>query len=305
MVMYTTMTDYNYPKNAWNFDDFHRKYLSIRYLSYTFKKRLTIGLFESVITHPHDSASGMGFRWNNINPIILARKDEFHPRADDNTLLGLNLKLKFSGSLIFYGQLIEDDININEALKKSGYYGNKVGYQIGFKYLEAFNQPDLIWQCEYNHVRPFTYSHYNVLQSYTHYGQELAHPAGANFYEAVTFINYRSNHFIVEARASTMMYGNDEYIASLKKYNNNGKNVFKDIDEGRNADYDYKVGYGDKTMVSYVGMNVALVINPKTNLLLEGGAMVRTYNETVNSAVKSLILHLGLRTSLYNFYYDF
>ncbi len=303
--LYTTMTDLSSPKNAWNVDDFHRKYISIHYLSYNVLKRVTVGFFEAIVVRPKDSTEYRGFNWNYINPIIYARTDEFNPHSSDNSLIGMNLKFKFSSRLIFYGQFIIDEINLKESILGNQYYGNRQGYQLGFKYLNAFSIKNLNWRCEYNYVRPFTYSHSNPLQSYTHYSQELAHPIGANFWEALSFINYRFKSWIFEGRISTLEYGADVYNSTTKKFDNTGKNIFRATESERKSNYGYKVGGGTKTTIGYTSLRVQYVINIKSNLVIEGGLTLRDFSNSLSVNSKSAIIHFGLRTSIQNFYYDF
>lgn len=48
---------------------------------------------------------------------------------------------------------------------------------------------DLQW--EWNHSRPFMYTHKTDYTSYTHYSQPLAHPLGANFDENLMVARYQ------------------------------------------------------------------------------------------------------------------
>ena len=44
------------------------------------------------------------------------------------------------------------------------------------------------------------YSHHKPLQSYTHYGQPLAHPLGSSFYENISIVRYRYKRFYTELK---------------------------------------------------------------------------------------------------------
>jgi len=60
-------------------------------------------------------------------------------------------------------------------------------------------------------VRPYTYSHLDSLNSYTHTNQPLAHPLYANFYELILKTDYwltSKIHF--SAQAIFAKYGEDE-----------------------------------------------------------------------------------------------
>ena len=68
-----------------------------------------------------------------------------------------------------------------------------MGFQLGAKYFDAFNIPNLYLQAEYNQVRPYTYSHNSVVLNYGHNNQSMAHLWGANFREFVAIGRYRKD----------------------------------------------------------------------------------------------------------------
>ena len=93
----------------------------------------------------------------------------------------------------FAFSLLRDDIN---------WWGNKYGFQLGVRSTDIFKISNLNIAAEFNTIRPYTYSHYRrgnffpnniTVANYTHYGQELAHPLGANFREVLGKINYTIN----------------------------------------------------------------------------------------------------------------
>jgi len=60
---------------------------------------------------------------------------------------------------------------------------NKYAVQIGFKW--RTNNNNFLSRLEFNAARPYTYSHKNTIQNFSNNGQPVAHPFGANFYEAL------------------------------------------------------------------------------------------------------------------------
>src|SRR5207253_482317 len=70
-------------------------------------------------------------------------------------------------------------------------------------------------------VRPYAYATADPQQNYTHYNQCLAHPLGANFNEAVGFINYRLKDFFIEIKMNYAVKGAD---SSSFNY---GGNIFR------------------------------------------------------------------------------
>jgi len=138
--------------------------------------------------------------------------------SPDNVLLGLNASYTFGGHFQTYGQLVLDEFNLKELQKGSGWWANKVGYQLGLKYYNALDVDHLDLQLEYNTVRPYTYSQARPLSvlpeyskaSYSHHSQPLAHPLGANFREILGSAKYQwDEKLFFQGRAMFTQYGED------------------------------------------------------------------------------------------------
>jgi hypothetical protein len=52
---------------------------------------------------------------------------------------------------------------------------------MGVKYYNAFHIDNLLLQLEYNHVRPYVYSHSVPITNYGHNNQSIGHQWGGNF----------------------------------------------------------------------------------------------------------------------------
>lgn len=168
-----------------------KKYAAFHLLTYKANKNLDIALFEGVIFNRND-----GFDLNYLNPVIFYRSIEYAQGSADNSLMGVQFKQNIKNTAQVYGQLILDDLQVKEFLKSSGWWANKYGVQLGLKYMDLAKIKNLDAQIEFNMVRPYTYSHYNIsfggdtMANYTHYNQALAHPLGANFTEFMFKIRY-------------------------------------------------------------------------------------------------------------------
>lgn len=309
MNLYTTGLDINHPKDAFNNDDFYRKNMAMHYLSMKFGKHYTLGLFEAVVFRAKDSTSSRGYDWNYLNPVIFLRPVEFSLGSSDNALMGLNQKLSISKSFLLYNQIMLDEFKLSEVRAGKGWHGNKQAFQLGLKYFNVATLKNLNLQMEFNYVRPYMYSHYNTLENYGHYNQPLAHPMGANFWEAISFLNYRYKSFFFEGRGSFAMKGYDIYDKTTKTYLNYGSNIYRsyydrpDLDGTNN--YGYFMATGLTTKIIYADFRVQYVINPKTNLNFEAGVTERITSDNINGMAQHTILHFGLRTSLTNAYFDF
>lgn len=175
-----TLGSSNYPK----------KYLSLHHLDFAINDDLHIGLFESVLNGQPDSLGGSQLEIEYLNPIIFYGAIEQQDGSADNVIVGMDFSWNIRKTAQLYGQFVLDELIISELRAGNGWWGNKYGFQLGFKYFD-FLIPQLNWQLEYNQSRPFTYSHDGAFTNYTHYRQPLAHPLGANFREVLFNLKYQ------------------------------------------------------------------------------------------------------------------
>lgn len=288
---------------------YQKKYASFHHLSWNFGKRFNLGLFEGVVWQSVDTTGQRrNFDVNYFNPVIFYRPLEFSLGSPDNVLLGLNFKYIFFKNNYLYGQLMLDEFALKEVISGKGWWGNKQGFQLGFKIFNLFGIPSLSAQSEINYVRPYTYGHYAATQSYTHFAQPLAHPLGANFIESVSFLRYSWGRLGIEGKLLLAQYGAD----SLKngKSSNLGQNIFKATSETYNQATSVPFVYGNHTLqglknsVSYADLTFSLLINPRTNMRLELNMSSRRQQNT-RIANNTIWVFLGIRTTLPNRYYDF
>lgn len=176
-----------------NEGDFPRKYGAFHLLNFKPTRNFSIGVFESIIYGSYLPNRFRGFELQYLNPVIFYRAIEQYFGSPDNALLGMQFKANLLRRVQLYGQLVLDDFNFGARTQPGGdlrYWGNKVGYQAGAKYIDAFGIPTLDLQAELNQVRPYTYQHFNLSSAYLHYAQPLGHPAGANLSEIQFIMRY-------------------------------------------------------------------------------------------------------------------
>ena len=295
--LYTSFLDTRDPLK-FNSTGFDKKYASFHYLSWNILKRVNIGFFEGIVWRSEDTAGYKGYDINYLNPIIFLRPVEFSLGSSDNALMGLNLKVKITDGNLFYGQLLLDEFRLSKVKSGQGWYANKQAFQLGLKSFNLFTVKYLNFQTEYNFVRPYTYTHYNIIQNYAHYNQPLAHPLGANFWEAVSFLNYRYKSFFIEAKFSYTLYGAD--TAGLHY----GKDIYASYLDYVHENGNY-VGQGLKNTLIYKDIRIAYIVNPKTNFHLEAGITNRMQTNAIEGTKTTNFIYFGIRTSLTNHYYDF
>jgi hypothetical protein len=272
------------------------KYMASHYLSWNVTNKLNIGFFESVIW---SNANNRGFDANFINPLIFYRSIEFvsSPKTG-NALLGLSTKYKFNNQINIYGQFLIDEFALEDVTSKNDSWRNKFAYQIGMKYYNVFNVEKLNLQLEYNKVRPYVYSHSNVLTNYGHYNQSLGHNWGSNFQEFITIIRYNHKRWFAELKLIIAKRGFD-YDTNDFNY---GSNIFKDYDENRFSDEDVIVGQGLLTNQIIIESQIKYILNYKTNLNLFIGHIYRSNNfENQNNSW----VNFGLKSEIFNWYLDY
>ena len=301
--LYTELQDINYfadnEINNYDVMGYAKKYMSSHYLSINATKKLSISLFESVIWRMNHAPGVNGFDVNYLNPIVMLRPVEYSVGSSGNVLVGLNLKYKLPFSSYFYGQLMLDEFTLEQIKSNNGYWANKFAYQLGYKIFNSFGVKHLTLQTEYNLVRPYTYAHHNPQQNYAHYNQPLAHPLGANFSEFLLLINYKWKKFIFDGKIISSKYGGD-IKGDPFSY---GSNVYVNYND-RPADFGIEMYQGNFTTVNIKILNIAYIVNPKTNLKINLGVTLRDFKNE-DEELQTQFINFGIKSDLFNHYYDF
>lgn len=283
---------------------FRTKYLANHYLSYNITKRLNIGLFESVLW---ENDNDRGFDFNYINPIIFYRAIEFSTGSrGGNALIGLSAKFKFTDRVNAYAQLIIDEFSSSDVFGGDGSYKNKTGYQIGAKYYDAFGIKNLYLQGEYNRVRPFTYSHNTIVLNYGHNNQSMAHTLGANFSEFIAIARYQRGRIFGDAKIVVAKRGFEFNTAEDSFFY--GGDIYGDEDNRVN-DLGNEIAQGNTTDFLHAELQVGYLLNPATNLKVYGSVIFRDFKPTIDTEQvfenQTTWVNFGIRTDLFNWYYDF
>lgn len=293
--IFSQLQDISVPAGAWK--PWLKKYTTTHYLSWNVLPWFNVGLFESIVWQASDSTGQRGFDINYLNPVIFYRPVEFSLGSPDNALLGGSMRFTILKRNIIYFQLMLDEFKLQHVLKGDGWWANKHGFQVGVKSFDPFGLKGLFVQAEYNHVRPYTYSHNMVIQNYAHYNQPLAHPQGANFRELVLLADQRIRRWQFAYKLVYSLYGAD--TSGL----NYGHNLYKPYTQYV-TEFNNKIGQGLKTNLVQHDLSAGWIINPATNLSVSIGA---TFNQRFSEAVENNGLHLwfGIRSAVFNRYYDF
>ncbi|HMO62142.1 MAG TPA: capsule assembly Wzi family protein [Ferruginibacter sp.] len=273
-----------------------RKYMATHHLSVNVTKWLNIGLFETVMFGRKNN-----FDFQYLNPIIFYRHIEGMVGSPDNALAGIDFKANVAQRLQFYGQLLLDEFKLSQIRANTGWWANKWGLQLGAKYTDAFGVANLDVQVESNRVRPFTYSHNNIISNVTHYNQPLAHPLGANFQEFIGIIRYQpAPRWYVHARVIYYNQGLDSLNGR-----NYGGNPFRLPTDQRIGDFGYNIGSGRKA--TCLNALLALTYEPWENINIDLSLQQRNYSIANDAASKnnSTLITAGVRMNIFRREYDF
>jgi len=281
----------------------NQKYSTSGLLSMNIGKNFNFGLYQSVIWY-NDPESYRGFDVNYMNPVVFLRPVEFSIGSPDNVIMGLDLRYTFFKKYSIYGQVVIDEFLLNEIKANEGWWGNKYGYQIGFKANDLFNLQGLSLLVEHNWVKPYTYSHGNVYQNYGNYNEALAHTLGANFSEFIGQVSYVKKRWMFSTQSMYADKGED-----FSQQTSFGGDIFLS-NTLRESDYGNVTGQGFSTKRQYHQIKVAYLINPDWRLMFEIGYTYRKISYTDEASAFELneysnMFHIGFKTALYNQYLDF
>ncbi len=282
---------------------FLTKYMANHYLSWNVSKRLNLGLFESVIW---TDSNGRGFDINYLNPVIFYRAIEFETGQDaGNAILGATAKYKWNDNINLYGQFILDEFSLDAIKAGNKSWKNKYGYQLGFKYYNAFKVDNLLLQLEYNQVRPYTYSHNTIVLNYGHGNQSMAHLWGANFKELILIARYNYKRWFGDAK---LIFGKRGFDFNTDDDNfSYGGDIYRNYND-RPADTNIEIGQGITTNTINADIQAGYLVNPATNLKLFVNFNYRNFDPNSQTATtfnnSTFWFNIGLRTDLFNWYFD-
>ena len=272
-----------------------KKYVAAHYLNYRITPKLAIGLFEATVLNRSEQ-----FELQYLNPIILYRTIEGMIGNPDNVLLGLDARWNFLDHFQLYSQFLLDEFLFSSLVRpeEKGWWGNKFSWQAGAKYINAFGVDHLDLQLEYNTVRPYTYSHNDPYNSYTHYNQPLAHPLLSNFKEVICVARFqpiprlnlsaRYVHADLGENTPTENWGADPLLSY----------------ENRVQDYGNFTGQGVAATIDLVGLDASWMLYH--NLFVDLKLLLRNKDSADDARdLKTSLFGLGFRMNIWNENLDF
>jgi len=248
---------------------YQKKPAAFQYLSLNITKAINVSVFQGIVWRAGNNINRQQIDWMYVNPIIFSHAAYYGLNNPSNVVAGADLKLKITKSINAYAQFMADDLSNSKSL------GNGTGYQIGVNYFNALAIKNLFLQVEFNNVTEASYISplgAETNQSFSHYNQNLAYTPN-NGSELIFIADYKYKRF----------YGNFRYQNQIKQQN--------------------KI---DNIQINLVNANLGYLINPAYNLCVNVGYVYRYqkfYN--FNPSITTSYLFFGVKTSLFNTYYDF
>jgi hypothetical protein len=146
------------------------------------------------------------------------------------------------------------------------------------------------------------YAHSKALTNHGHYNQPMAHQWGGNLNEFVFRTNYSINRWIIEFQLNAGVVGNDTANSNW------GRNIYLSYNT-RESDNNNEIAQGVRTTVLVADGKIAYVVNPTYNMRIEAGLTARQFNPAITTPElqedNTLWFTFGLRTALFNNYFDF
>jgi hypothetical protein len=252
-----------------------RKHASINYLSYNYKNILELGVFEGIIYQSLDTATySYHLPWNFYPPLPVVKSLSNLNKTEHYLLNGFNLMLRPVNLVKLYAQAAFSPAHSGAAFQ--------AGLKLQDAFFANFSSHSLYLQAEYNSAQNRLYAHpVEGRQSWSHYNQELAHPAGSNFTELLFRMQYRFNRLSLSAKHIKI------------RRDGSGQILVSDLNlpENQNETTD---------SITYSNFETAYTINPAWQLQLFLGAEIRQLSNTENR-----FYYFGLKTALSNFQTDF
>jgi hypothetical protein len=287
--------------------NFLNRFGTFHYLSWNISKKINLSFFETVIWQGTDSNRVRNFDINYLNPIIFFRPTEYSLGSSDNAIIGLNFSWKFLRKFKFYAQAVADEFYLKQIKNRDGWWANKQGFQFGLRHIDLFGIRNLVIQGEFNTVRPYTYSHGSPQQSYAHFNQSLAHPFGANFYEGIGILGYKSKRWSFDFKGVYALIGMDTLGSNVSM----GQDIFLSyinrpkLSNGNPKDFGHYTGQGVETKYFQSDFKITYYLKPEMNLRLELGYIQTNLSNALGYVRQAPFFYIALRSNMSNFYRDF
>ncbi|MCC6542411.1 MAG: hypothetical protein IT225_09345 [Flavobacteriales bacterium] len=242
--------------------------------------RVQLALFESTLFEDIDSTGVKPFDALELNPVIGVNTLVRGFDGREKSVVGLDLRLKLTDMGYVYGQFAVDDAG-----------GDRHAYQAGVRWFDV-GLRGVTLQVEYNSATPFMYTHDPTKLAYEHAGLPLAHPMGTAFSELLAIADLQFGRFGGQVKVVSATYHRNP---------SDSVNVGGSLglpDRPTPGSFDPQVHD-----LVHLDLHGNYLFNPKTNLRAYIGFQRRGLTNATDDAQSSFI-YFGIRTSIFNRYYD-
>lgn len=145
-----------------------------------------------------------------LNPLSFFKSVEHSLRDRDNSLMGMDGTLRLGRGIELKGTFIFDDIVFGQVGKH--YWSNKYAWNLGAWYSPSI---PLDFGAEYSRVEPYTFSHFDSLNTYTNDGRLLGSDLQPNSEEYSFIMRYwlHGGKYPLSLRMNIIRHGENEYNA--------------------------------------------------------------------------------------------
>ncbi|MEI7483755.1 MAG: capsule assembly Wzi family protein [Ignavibacteriota bacterium] len=207
-------------------DDRYTKYFSAQRLKIAIPDMFDVAISDLVIYNGRIELAYM-------NPILFYTFAEKSLQDRDNKAFEFDLKTTAWKNAEFTGSVFIDDDEQFAFVTGKTSRSEKFVYQVGTMLYEPLNLRNLSFTVEYTKVRPYTYSHYNVKDNYTAYGENMGHRIGPNADEIFTRLTYNiSDWGRINLEYSHVRKGNNIYDANGNLVRNVGGDILYNFRDG-------------------------------------------------------------------------
>jgi hypothetical protein len=135
----------------------------------------------------------------------------------------------------------------------------------------------------------------------------MGHQWGANFQELIAITRYNKGRYFADVKFTYGVRGLD--FDTPTDQLNYGGNVYKNYGTARAFNNNVKVGQGNKTETFIADLQAGYLLNPTTNLKLFGSFIYRNISPRIETATvlreNMTWFSVGIRTDVFNFYFDY
>ena len=240
--------------------------------------RVQLGLFEATMFRSVDANGVLPFDPLSVNPVIGVNTAATGFDGDNNSLAGLDVRVKVTDKAYVYGQFATDG-------------PGRYAWQAGARAFDVLRK-DLHVQVEYNSATPFMYMGAHAAQAYAHAGQAMANPLGAAYSEVVGIVDVGHKRWWLQGKLN---------LAAIQRDPADTTNLGSDL--GKPDRLAPTEGDAMVRALTYVDASLSYVLNPNTNARIMGGFRRRDLPDQPDGA-QSSYWYITLRTNLFNRYYD-